>query len=215
MGRSGLDKDTIVDAAESLFSERGYAGVTLRDIGNLVNLRHASLYYHFPAGKEELFVAVTRRSLERHRRGLAAAIERSAPNIRDRLCAIASWLVSNAPMDLIRMVHADMPALSTRFAVELSELAFTSLILPVSAVLQDAIQTGEIFHDDPILVAGGLLGMVENLHAVPDNVRPEGKEWMAHRLVDTMITGLAPPGFAGNRPFGNASEGPTGQRKKE
>ena len=41
----------ILDAAAELFSTRGYEAVTLRDIGNAVSIRHASLYHYAPKGK--------------------------------------------------------------------------------------------------------------------------------------------------------------------
>jgi len=55
--------DRIVDAAEQLFAERGFAGTAVRDIAALVGLNAASLYNHFP-GKKELYEAVLDRGLQ-------------------------------------------------------------------------------------------------------------------------------------------------------
>ena len=54
--------ERILDAAEALFAERGYAGATLRDVAAEVGLRTPSLYNHFPS-KESLYAAVLERGI--------------------------------------------------------------------------------------------------------------------------------------------------------
>jgi AcrR family transcriptional regulator len=52
--------ERILDAAEALFAERGYAGTTLRDVATAAGLRTPSLYNHFPS-KDSLYAAVLER----------------------------------------------------------------------------------------------------------------------------------------------------------
>ena len=54
--------ERILDAAEAVFAERGYAGATLRDVAAQVGLRTPSLYNHFP-NKESLYAAVLERGI--------------------------------------------------------------------------------------------------------------------------------------------------------
>lgn len=185
-------KDRVLDAAEHLFAEKGYASITLRDIAAEVGIRHASLYHHFPGGKQELFGQVTERNLLRHRAGLEAAIREAEPEIRSRLRAVAAWLLSQPPMDLLRMTYSDMPAIDQAQAERLSQVAFESLLLPVAALLARAHQEGEIENKNPVVVAGGLLGMVESLHAIPDANVPGSRIDLANQLIDVMIDGLRP-----------------------
>jgi len=49
----------IVRCAAEIFAERGFVGTTVRDIGEAVGIRSASLYYHFPS-KEKIFIAVSK-----------------------------------------------------------------------------------------------------------------------------------------------------------
>jgi AcrR family transcriptional regulator len=54
--------ERILDAAEALFAQRGYAGTALRDVAARVGLRTPSLYNHFP-NKEALYAAVLERGI--------------------------------------------------------------------------------------------------------------------------------------------------------
>ena len=57
-----LTAERILDAAEALFAEHGYAGTTLRDVATRVELRIPSLYNHFPS-KNALYAAVLERGI--------------------------------------------------------------------------------------------------------------------------------------------------------
>lgn len=47
-------KENIMYQALTLFSDRGYEGVTMRDIASAVGIKAASLYNHFKS-KEDIF----------------------------------------------------------------------------------------------------------------------------------------------------------------
>lgn len=64
----------ILDAAEALFAERGYYGVSLRDITQAAGVQLALASYHFGA-KEDLFRHVIARRAEDHATGLQKALE--------------------------------------------------------------------------------------------------------------------------------------------
>ncbi|WP_051466089.1 TetR/AcrR family transcriptional regulator [Pseudofrankia saprophytica] len=56
-GRATDTRGRILDAAVSLFGERGYAGTSVRDIAERLGLTKAALYYHFPS-KETILDAL-------------------------------------------------------------------------------------------------------------------------------------------------------------
>lgn len=186
-------RERVIEVAERLFAQKGYAAVTLRDIANELGIKHASLYHHAPGGKEELYIEVMERTLRRHNAGLTAAIGGAAPDIRARLRAAADWLLSQPPMDLVRMVYSDMPEINAAHAHRLSEKAFEMMITPIRVALEMAQIRGEIRHHDVGLIAGGLLGMLESLHAVPQQAFEgprHSRQWMAYELVDVMLDGV-------------------------
>jgi TetR/AcrR family transcriptional regulator len=57
-------REKILDAAESLFARRGYAGVGLREVAEIVGLGKSSLFHHFK-NKPQLYAAVAARILRR------------------------------------------------------------------------------------------------------------------------------------------------------
>jgi AcrR family transcriptional regulator len=186
-------RERVLDAAERLFAQRGYSAVTLRDIAADVGIRHTSLYHHAPGGKEELFIEVTERHLRRHHDGLTQAIIHAEPNVRAQLCAAADWLLSQPPMDLIRMNNSDMPAINAAHADRLSWLAYESMLAPLEDALEHAQQHGEIKHHNLGLIAGGFLGMIQSLYAVPQSALDEhalSRQALAYDLIDVILNGL-------------------------
>jgi len=74
-------KERILDAAEQLFAQRGFHGVSLRDITQSAGVDVALVGYHF-GGKRELFTAVFERRaavLNRERLERLEAVRRAAP----------------------------------------------------------------------------------------------------------------------------------------
>ena len=187
-------RERVLDAAEKLFAQRGYNAVTLRDIATEVGINHTSLYHHVPGGKEDLFVEVTERHLQRHRAGITNAAHQAGPEIQARLYAIADWLLSQPPIDLIRMTYTDMPAIEVERAGRLAQTTFESLLIPIEAVLREAGEKGEISYQQGGPLSGGILGMIESLFAVPEQALPYSRQRMAHELIDIVMKGLWPRG---------------------
>lgn len=183
-------RERVLAAAEELFAEKGYGPVTLRQIGARAGLNHSSLYHHVPGGKEQLFVAVMERIYERHRAGLNAALQEAQPELRAQLYAVADWLLSQPPMDLVRLEYVDMPELAPASVHQLSEGAYLALQMPVIHALAAAQARGEIAEEEFDLISGGLIGMIQSLFAVSEQVAGKSRPAMAHRLIDLLLDGL-------------------------
>ena len=184
--------DEILKAAFKVFSERGFAHATMDDVAEAAGITKGTIYLYFP-GKEELFIEVVQRSLDRHRRGLRDRIAAVPARLRDRLHAVAEWFLNQSPMDLVRMTQSDIPALSSEAASRLEQLAYESILRPVEHVLRDAHEAGETLSDEFGLVAGGLVGMIQSLFSVPEYAVQESRAAMGRRLVDYVIDGIAAP----------------------
>lgn len=182
-------RQRILDVADDLFSKRGYAAVTLRDIAGEVGMRHASLYYYAPGGKEQLFVEVMERSLHRHRQGMTDALSEAGDDLRDQLRALVRWTVSQPPLDISRMQHADMLAVKPEQAHKLMDLAFDAIRLPIVAVLEPARRAGVIDLPDLDLAALALVSLLQSVHQIPPPFTQTDREEVGFRLVDMLLNG--------------------------
>jgi len=185
----GQARQRVLDAAGSLFSERGYSAVTLKDIARALQIRQAALYYHAPGGKEELFTVVSRQTLERHRDGLTEAIAGADENITAQLREAAAWLLGQAPFDLARFVRADLPSLDEAAATELEALSRQALSQPIESALFAAYQRGEVRMIDPPVITHVFLAMVNSLHDV-HRFKRTPKDIVAQDVIDTLMQGL-------------------------
>jgi AcrR family transcriptional regulator len=196
-------RERVLNTAEQLFSERGYAAVTLRDIADALGIKQASLYYHAPGGKQALFAEVTERGLHRHRHGLEHAIAEAAAdadtNVAERmkaqLNAAAHWLLSQPPLNLSRMAASDMPQLDHEVAAHLEHTAYQALMQPLAHIFVEAAQTGELRTEvlsvEPSMLAGTLLASIASIHQLPNEFF-RNKDRVQHiaQLIDVLIYGL-------------------------
>ncbi|MEI6876705.1 MAG: TetR/AcrR family transcriptional regulator [Spirochaetota bacterium] len=183
-------RSRILDGAELLFSNKGFNSVTLRDIAAPLGLSHASLYYHFPGGKEALFVEVMERNINRHGEGISAALSDGGPRLRGRLRAAAAWFLSKPPMDLIRMAENDMKQIDPAAARRLMDLVYVRILKRLQDEIEGALKSGEVGPCDPGLLAGGILGLIESLHSVPVAIVGRDRISMANELMDVILKGI-------------------------
>jgi AcrR family transcriptional regulator len=70
--RRKLRKEEILAEATRLFAERGYEGASMGDLAELVGLRKASLFHHFPS-KDALYSAVLEQLMDAVKGAILAA----------------------------------------------------------------------------------------------------------------------------------------------
>jgi len=181
----------VLEAAEQLFNELGYASVTVQDIARKLGIKAASLYYHAPGGKEQLFMMVIERSLARHRQGILEAIDGAGPSLRDRCRAVIVWFLSQGPLGYLRLLMSDLPGLDGENAAHLRALAESSLIEPLAKLFEDAAERGEIKAPKAELMASSLLSMVDGIWYAA-TIQGASAEDLADGYVDVLIDGLRP-----------------------
>ncbi len=183
-------RDRVIAVAEQLFSDRGYKAVTLRDIADELGIRQASLYHHFPNGKEELFIEVTERAMLRHAEGMRATIADAPEDLESQLQAIARWMLSQPPVDMARMVRSDMVEIDEVQRHRLMQTALRSLLLPIEAVFDRGIDREglrDVGHSR--LLASSFLSIIE---AIQVSVRFSSRqpEDMADEMISVVMNGL-------------------------
>lgn len=63
-------REAIIYSALTLFADRGYEGVSMRDIAHAVGIRAASLYNHFKS-KEDIFMSIIDEMSKRYKEAIA------------------------------------------------------------------------------------------------------------------------------------------------
>src|SRR5437588_6189621 len=98
---SHLDQETwrqILIAAKELFLAKGYKGVSMKEIADVVQVTPAALYYHFPKGKEDLFTKMIQTLfVEEGIVGLGQVLE-TTHDLRERLNLLTASLLK-LPID--------------------------------------------------------------------------------------------------------------------
>jgi AcrR family transcriptional regulator len=86
--------ERILDAAELLFAEFGYHGVTLKDVAARVGVSSTLIHYHF-SGKESLYEAVWARKAPISAKNRLEAMRRYAEEVGDKVTvegALHAWI---------------------------------------------------------------------------------------------------------------------------
>jgi TetR/AcrR family transcriptional regulator, cholesterol catabolism regulator len=158
--------ERLLDAAAALFSKKGYAATSTREIAEILGIRKASLYYHIE-NKEDLLYAICKSSLERIRCDVAAALkevkgDEPLARIRVLIRAHLENLVNGQVAHSVAV--GEMRALSGARLQEVIALrdAYEDL---VRSVLADACKAGALRADIGVkylcLILLGLLNRVE------------------------------------------------------
>jgi len=188
-----------MDVAETHLGGSGYLGVSLEEVAREVGVSKPALYYHFPQGKEELFVAIVHRALEHHREGLERAIAAHDSGAA-KLRAVASWLMIESnqdhPMDDLRDLSRFV---GEQHQLELAEAFFGSLYGPIHQAISSAVESGEFSENSPEILTWAFLSLLSGMLQV--NNAPAGPtlpgatltaEGMADRTVEVFLNGVLP-----------------------
>ena len=163
-------RQAILDAALSLFADKGYFGTTLRDVASAVGVRESALYNYFP-GKEALFEAILEAESEARSEALTAAIEVPAVDVRARLEQFAEFVldrfVQPRQEQLFRVLMADGIRLAREGRINLLERLGSGYPRMV-ALMSRLVATGQLRSADPDLLVTQFLGPLffwRQLHA--------------------------------------------------
>ncbi|MBD3884969.1 TetR/AcrR family transcriptional regulator [Phormidium tenue FACHB-886] len=182
-------KETVLDVAEQLFVVRGYTVVTLKQLADQLGIKQASLYYHFPLGKEELYVEVMLRHLEHRRAMLERLISQAQPNLRDCLLEVGVWLIQQLPLHADRMIVSDLPELSADKAAQLEEAIYRCAFAPIEGIfIQYRHRLKPQFQSDLGFIAGSFLCYLESLYTFKRYGSKTERELVSD-LVDLLFEG--------------------------
>ncbi|MCJ8279115.1 MAG: TetR/AcrR family transcriptional regulator [Rivularia sp. ALOHA_DT_140] len=160
-------REAVLNAAEELFTIRGYKTVKLKHIADNLGIKQASIYYHFPLGKEDLYIEVMLRHLEHRRIAFEKLISTAKPTLEDCLFNVGLWLIKQPPLNGGKIIINDLPELSSDKANQIEEAIYRCAFAPIESLFGDyKHQLKERFQSNPGFVGGSFLCSLESLYAV-------------------------------------------------
>lgn len=188
----GSSREKILDTAEHLFVELGYRSVRLKNVAGHVGMRQASLYYHFPGGKRELYVAVMRRSFRRKREGLTAEINAVGPHWREKLESAAAWLLSQTLYDYRRMVRSDLPEIAREDAEMLAREVYAALHEPLEEIFSLGAEQENLQLPARGMMSGSFIAIIDGIQTIPAYALTQSRLDLARTMITVLVEGLRP-----------------------
>jgi AcrR family transcriptional regulator len=175
-----------LEVTEELLHQHGYLGVSLEAVAGRIGIRKASLYYHFPGGKEELMLEIAHGILKRDEEGFKRAIASSA-TASGQLRAVARWMGSGpGPTELV--LQDSMRFLPEKHQAALTQSFFAKLYEPIQAVIMAGVSSKEFRAHDVELSTWSLLAILAEIHKMlPHTKNPKT---LPDRLINFFIRGL-------------------------
>ena len=177
-----------VKAADVLLHQHGYMGVSMEHIAKHTGIRKASLYHHFPDGKDQIVLEIAERMIEFDAQGFQAAFE-AHTTVRQRLEAMAHFSFQDTRQTnaVLRDAARFMPADHQR---RIGHLFFERLFEPVRATFSAGIASGELGPHDPHFAAFSFLSLLAEMNAPQHQaIWPD----LSARVTDLVLNGLSAP----------------------
>ena len=141
------------------FSERGYHGLSTRDLANATGVTASSVYAHVDA-KEDLLYQLVMIGHEEHNELLRKALMESGPDPRDQMKAlIRAHVVMHATYPLLtRVCNKELHALSPANAERVMRIRLDSEQMFLD-IVKRGIETGSFHIADPWLAVAAIAAM--------------------------------------------------------
>ncbi|HZA83642.1 MAG TPA: TetR/AcrR family transcriptional regulator [Actinomycetes bacterium] len=160
----------IEDAASALFSSRGYAATSMRDIAKAIDLQGGSLYAHIPS-KEAVLAAIVEEAAEAFHAAVRPVAERGAPaaeRLREMVAAHVRVVTGGRERAKVFLFEWTFLGEERRQAVTRSRAAYQGYF---ERVVAEGVAGGEFGAVDPRLAAVFILSA---MNAMAYWYRPDG-----------------------------------------
>jgi TetR/AcrR family transcriptional regulator, cholesterol catabolism regulator len=179
----------IEDVASTLFSSRGYAATSMRDIARMLDLQGGSLYSHIPS-KEAVLAAIVEQAAEDFHAAVRPLAERPGPaaeRLREMVAAHVRVVTGGRDRAKVFLFEWTFLGEERRAAVARSRSAYQGYF---ERVVAEGVAAGEFDSPDPGLSAVFILSA---MNAMAHWYRPDGAlgpEALAGHYADLFLHGL-------------------------
>jgi len=137
-------RQRLLDAALELFSRKGYAATSVRELVEAAGVTKPVLYYYF-RNKEDIYLALIQSGLEEFHQTAQRLKTVSGP-LRERITGYCTGLLDifMARLPVARLIYAIYYGPPQGAPPVDFDAAFSAMLLDVAAMLQEGISTGEL-----------------------------------------------------------------------
>ncbi len=175
VARKGTDQ-RILEAAERLFSQRGFHATGMRAIARAARVSLGTIYHHFKS-KEEVLLAIIAKEYRKRREALEELRDQDLPlaELIRRIVDLHFRRLLRAG-DVLRPLAQSLGGISARARRRILALR-REFVDYLADLIREGIERGQIRPCDPLVAAHAFLGMVEAVSA-----RALGEDEVARHL---------------------------------
>ena len=159
-------KKQILDIAENLLLDRGYNGFSYKDISTALNIKNASIHYHFPK-KTDLGVAIIQRAIHHFQKWADHINSKDLSNSKklDAYCQLFKIFVERKQVCLGGSLETDFKTLPEEMQAQTRH--FTSTVYQwLESFLAAGRKKGDFnfpgtAKDQALLIVAGLQGVIQ------------------------------------------------------
>ena len=160
MTHETIGRESILKTSATLFGEKGYTGVSIRDIAQACGLTNAALYYYFK-NKDDLFLAVIQQNHQKTMESLAEAAQAKGDlRLRLRHMVMAYVEAMRDQRQSFQTLRRDLKHVDDARAHKLVGGMRSNFLRPIEALIEAAQANGELAKENPHLLARLLHGMI-------------------------------------------------------
>jgi AcrR family transcriptional regulator len=179
----------IEDVASALFSSRGYAATSMRDIARVLDLQGGSLYSHIPS-KEAVLAAIVEEAAEAFHAAVRPVAERRGPaaeRLREMVAAHVRVVTGARERAKVFLFEWTFLGEDRREAVRRSRGAYQGYF---EGVVAEGVAAGELETADPRLAAVFILSAMNAMAYWYRPDGPLGPDALAGHYADLFLHGL-------------------------
>jgi TetR/AcrR family transcriptional regulator, cholesterol catabolism regulator len=179
----------IEDVASALFSHRGYAATSMRDIAKALDLQGGSLYAHIPS-KEAVLAAIVEEAADGFHaavRPIAEGPGSAAERLRAMIAAHVGVVTGGRDRAKVFLFEWTFLGPERRQAVARSRAAYQAYF---ERVIGEGVAAGELDAPDPRLAAVFLLSAMNGMAHWYRPDGPLGPDALAEQYADLFLGGL-------------------------
>lgn len=182
-------RERILEAAQRLFVEQGYKGLSMREIAEAVGVSKPALYHYF-TDKEALFLAILGSYLD--------VMERVLAEVSDEAGSSTEWLravvrgILEQPHEqrsILRLASVEMVHMRREARAAFNVRYHAQFLDPIAAVIAAGVASGEFRSVEPALATWALLGILYPYFSSSGG--PPTTEAVIEQVIDFYLHGIA------------------------